>query len=150
MTNPDHIPARLIALKTTSTPDLKKQWRQLFETEPPAFNRRYLESRLAYRIQELAYGGLKPETVRRLEKLGEELDGGNVTTRKMRADLKPIAGTRLIREWQGVEHLVTVTADGFEWQGRPYKSLSAIARAITGTRWNGWTFFGLKNRRRAT
>ena len=150
MTNPDPIPARLVALKTTSTPDLKKQWRQLFETEPPAFNRRYLESRLAYRIQELAYGGLKPETVRRLEKLGEELDGGNVTTRKMRADLKPIAGTRLIREWQGVEHLVTVTADGFEWQGRPYKSLSAIARAITGTRWNGWTFFGLKNRRRAT
>ena len=148
MTNPDHIPARLVALKTTSTPDLKKQWRQLFETEPPAFNRRYLESRLAYRIQELAYGGLKPETVRRLEKLGEELDGGNATIRKIRADLKPIAGTRLIREWQGVEHLVTVTTDGFEWQGRPYTSLSAIARAITGTRWNGWTFFGLKNRRR--
>jgi hypothetical protein len=132
------------------TLELKKQWRQLFETEPPAFNRRYLESRLAYRIQELAYGGLKPETVRRLEKLGEELDGGNVATRKIRADLKPIAGTRLIREWQGVEHLVTVTTDGFEWQGRPYTSLSAIARAISGTRWNGWTFFGLKNRRRAT
>ena len=150
MINSDPIPARLVALKTMPTSELKNQWRQLFETEPPAFNRRYLESRLAYRIQELAYGGLKPETVRRLEKLGEELDGGNVTTRKMRADLKPIAGTRLIREWQGVEHLVTVTADGFEWQGRPYKSLSAIARAITGTRWNGWTFFGLKNRRRAT
>ena len=63
--------------------------------------------------------------------------------------LLPIAGTRLIREWQGVEHVVTVTADGFEWQGRPYKSLSAIARAITGTRWNGWVFFGLKSRRRA-
>lgn len=57
----------------------------------------------------------------------------------------PIAGTRLIREWQGVEHVVTVTNDGFEWQGQPYKSLSAIARAITGTRWNGWVFFGLKN-----
>ena len=51
------------------------------------------------------------------------------------------------REWQGVEQIVTVTADGFEWQGRPYKSLSAIARAITGTRWNGWVFFGLKNHR---
>jgi hypothetical protein len=150
MTNPDPIPARLVALKSMPTLELKKQWRQLFETEPPAFNRRYLESRLAYRIQELAYGGLKPETVRRLEKLGEELDGGNVATRKIRADLKPIAGTRLIREWQGVEHLVTVTTDGFEWQGRPYTSLSAIARAISGTRWNGWTFFGLKNRRRAT
>ena len=149
MTNPDPIPARLVALKSMPTLELKKQWRQLFESEPPAFNRRYLESRLAYRIQELAYGGLKPETIRRLEALGEQLDGGNVATRKIRADLKPIAGTRLIREWQSVEHLVTVTADGFEWQGRPYKSLSAIARAITGTRWNGWTFFGLKNRRRA-
>ena len=50
----------------------------------------------------------------------------------------------------GVEYIVTVTADGFEWQGRPYKSLSAIARAITGTRWNGWVFFGLKNRRGRT
>jgi hypothetical protein len=55
-----------------------------------------------------------------------------------------------MREWQGVEHVVTVTADGFEWQGRPYKSLSAIARAITGTRWNGWVFFGLKNHGGAT
>jgi hypothetical protein len=149
MTIPAPIPARLVALKSTPTPELKKQWRDLFETEPPAFNRRYLESRLAYRIQELAYGGLKPETIRRLERLGEELDGGNITKRRLRADLKPITGTRLIREWQGVEQVVTVLADGFEWQGRPYQSLSAIARAITGTRWNGWVFFGLKNRRRA-
>ena len=69
----DAVLARLTVLKTTPTPKLKEQWRALFEGEPPAFNRRYLESRLAYRIQELAYGGLKPETVRRLEKLGEEL-----------------------------------------------------------------------------
>ena len=117
MTKPDPILARLAALKTTPTPDLKAQWRDLFETEPPPFNRRYLESRLAYRIQELAYGGLKPETVRRLEALGEQLDGGNITTRRIRADLKPIAGTRLIRDWQGVEQVVTVTQDGFEWQG---------------------------------
>ena len=148
MTNIDPIPARLVALKTTSTPDLKKQWRQLFESEPPAFNRRYLESRLAYRIQELAYGGLKPETVRRLERLGEELDGGNKAKRQTRADSRPISGTRLIREYQGIEHCVTVRDNDFEFQGRPYKSLSAIARAITGTQWNGLTFFGLKNRRR--
>ena len=121
----------------------------MFETEPPPFNRRYLESRLAYRIQELAYGGLKPETVRRLEQLGEQLDGGDRKKSRIRADLKPIAGTRLIREYQGVEQVVTVTQGGFEWQGRPYQSLSAIARAITGTRWNGWVFFGLKNHRRA-
>ncbi len=103
---------------------------------------------MAYRIQELAYGGLKPETVKRLEALGEQLDGGDRKKSGVRADMIPIVGTRLIREWQGVEHVVTVTADGFDWQGRPYKSLSAIARAITGTRWNGWVFFGLKNHRR--
>ena len=69
----DTIPARLAALKSTPTADLKVQWRDLFDSEPPPFNRRYLENRLAYRIQELAYGGLKPETIRRLEGLGEEL-----------------------------------------------------------------------------
>jgi hypothetical protein len=141
----DPVLARLAALKTTPTPKLKEQWRQLFESEPPAFNRRYLESRLAYRIQELAYGGLKPETVRRLEKLGEELDGGRVDVRKRPANDRPISGTRLIREYQGVEHCVTVRDDDFEYQGRPYKSLSAIARAITGTPWSGPVFFGLKS-----
>jgi hypothetical protein len=141
----DTVLARLAQLKTTPTPDLKKQWRQLFETEPPPYNRRFLESRLAYRIQELAYGGLKPETIKRLEALGEQLDGGKINVRKARADDRPVAGTRLIREWQGIEHTVTVQLDGYEWQGRPYKSLSAIARAIAGSRWNGWIFFGLKN-----
>jgi hypothetical protein len=147
MTTHDPIPARLAALKTATTPDLKRQWRDLFDSEPPPFNRRYLESRLAYRIQELHFGGLKPETIRRLERLGEELDGGDRKKSRVRADAMPITGTRLIREWQGVEQVVTVTADGFEWQGRPFKSPSAIARAITGTRWNGWVFFGLKNHR---
>jgi hypothetical protein len=145
MTDIDTIPARLAALKTTPTPELKQQWRELFSTEPPPFNRRYLESRLAYRIQELVYGGLKPETVKRLEALGEQFDGGKITRRRIRTNMKPIAGTRLIREWQGTEQIVTVRQDGFEWQGRPYQSLSAIARAITGTRWNGWVFFGLKS-----
>ncbi|MBY6136921.1 DUF2924 domain-containing protein [Nocardioides marinus] len=144
----DPIPARLAALKTVTTLELKNQWRELFDSEPPPFNRRYLESRLAYRIQELAYGGLKPEIIKRLETLGEQLDGGDRKKSRIRAEMTPIVGTRLIREWQGVEHLVTVTADGFDWQGRPYKSLSAVARAITGTRWNGWVFFGLKNHRR--
>ena len=141
----DPVLARLAALKTTPTPQIKEQWRQLFEGEPPAFNRRYLESRLAYRIQELAYGGLKPETVRRLEKLGEELDGGRVDVRKRPANDRPISGTRLIRDYQGVEHCVTVRDNDFEYQGRPYKSLSAIARAITGTQWNGVVFFGLRS-----
>ena len=111
MTTHDPIPARLAALKTTSTPDLKAQWRDLFDSEPPPFNRRYLESRLAYRIQELAYGGLKPDTVKRLEALGEQLDGGDRKKSRVRADMMPIVGTRLLREWQGVEHVVTVTAE---------------------------------------
>jgi Protein of unknown function (DUF2924) len=143
----DSVLARVAALKKIPTPELKEQWQKLFETPPPPYNRRFLESRLAYRIQELAYGGLKPETVKRLEALGEQLDGGNIVLRRIRGDDKPIVGTRLIREWQGVEQTVTVLNDGYEWQGRPYQSLSAIARAITGTRWNGWVFFGLKNRR---
>ena len=149
MTKSDPISARLAALKTTPTAELKQLWRDLFANDPPVFNRKYLESRLAYRIQELAYGGLKPETVRRLVQLGEQLDGGNITTRRIRADLKPIAGTRLIREYQGVEQVVTVLQNGYEWQGRPYQSLSSVARAITGTRWNGWVFFGLKNHKGA-
>jgi hypothetical protein len=139
--------ARIAALKTTLTPDLKTQWRELFDSEPPPYNRRFLESRLAYRIQELAYGGLKPETRKRLEVLGEQFADRNITSRRIRHDAMPIAGTRLLREYQGVEHTVTVLADGYEWQGRPYRSLSAIARAITGTRWNGLVFFGLKSQR---
>jgi DUF2924 family protein len=57
---------------------------------------------------------------------------------------RPVVGAQLIRDWRGVEHRVVVLADGFEWQGRRYKSLSAVARAITGTQWNGWAFFGVK------
>jgi len=140
--------AQIAALKRMPTAELKAQWQQLFDQPVPSYNRRFIESRLAYRLQELAFGGLKPETITRLEALGEQLDGGKIDVRRQRGDGRPIAGTRLVREWQGVEHTVTVLADGFEWQGRPYQSLSAIARAITGTQWNGWTFFGLKNRRR--
>jgi hypothetical protein len=145
----DAVLAKLAALKSTPTPKLKEQWRELFDTEPPPYNRRFLEHRLAYRIQELAYGGLKPETIERLEALAENLDGGDQNRRRQPAKDRPIAGTRLIREWQGVEHCVTVRDDDFEFQGRPYKSLSAVARAITGTRWNGLIFFGLKNQRAA-
>jgi hypothetical protein len=135
---------RLAALKTAPTADLKQQWRELFGREPPPFSRPYLQSRLACRVQELAYGGLRPETVSRLEAPGERLDGGNVVLRRLRANDRPIIGTRLVREYRGVEHVVTVLADGFEFGGRPYRSLSAIARSITNTRWNGWVFFGLR------
>ena len=143
----DPIPARVAALKTMPMPELKAEWRALFETEPPPFNRRHLENRIAYRIQELAYGGLRPETIRRLEVLGEQYDNDTPSSRRKRHDDRPVTGTRLVRAYRGTDHTVTVLTDGYEWQGRPYRSLSAIARAITGTRWNGLVFFGLKSQR---
>jgi hypothetical protein len=142
----DTVLAKLAALKSTPITALKQRWRDLYGKEPPPFSRSYIESRLAYRIQELAYGGLKPETRARLEALGEQLDGGNIVLRRIRADSRPLPGTQLLRDWQGVQHVVTVRADDFEFEGRPYRSLSAVARHITGTRWNGWTFFGLRGR----
>jgi hypothetical protein len=143
---PAQVLPRLAALPTTPIAQLKQQWREMFGKEAPPFNKAYIVSRLSYRIQELAYGGLKPETRARLEALGERLDGGNVVLRRIRADSRPLPGTRLVREHDGVQHVVTVRQHDFEFEGRPYQSLSAIARHITGTRWNGWTFFGLKGR----
>ena len=129
-------------LPTLPTPKLKAMWRELTGTEPPPYNRTFLVKRLAYRIQELAFGGLSVQAERRLDDLVDELDGKKKPKPKdMNA---PIVGTKLIREWQGVLQEVTALADGFEWQGRRYQSLSAVARAITGTRWNGPLFFGLR------
>jgi hypothetical protein len=143
----DGVLAQVALLRSASMQHLKLRWRELFDSEPPPYNRRFLESRLIYRVQELAFGGLQPNTIERLRALGEELDGGDGVKRKIRDDGRPLPGTRLLREWQNAEQTVTVLAEGYEWQGRPYKSLSAVARAITGVRWNGWTFFGLKNTR---
>jgi hypothetical protein len=142
----DPILAQLAALKTAPVAGLKAKWRELFEGEPPPYNRRFLESRLAYRVQELAYGGLSPETIERLDALADELEGKS-SNRRSSLQNRPIAGTRLVREWRGMECCVTVRQEDFEYQGQPYKSLSAIARKITGTQWNGLIFFGLKNTR---
>ena len=87
--------AQIAALRTAPTPDLKRQWRQLFGSEPPPFSRPYLQSRLAFRIQELAFGGLKPETVARLESLGERLDGGKPRS----AASAPMIGRSPARGW---------------------------------------------------
>jgi Protein of unknown function (DUF2924) len=139
--------AELASLKTAPVADLKARWRELFATEPPAYNRRNLEARLAYRIQELAYGGLSHDTIKRLNALADHLKGGKAKTSRNAPSDRPMAGTRLVREWRGIEHCATVRARDFEYQGRPYKSLSAIARLITGTRWNGLVFFGLKKQK---
>jgi hypothetical protein len=142
----DTVLAQLAALRAAPIAELKRKWRELLDNEPPPYNRRFLEHRLAYRIQELAYGGLSEATQERLEALADELEG-KAPRRRTALDTLPIAGTRLIRDWKGVEHCVTVRREDFEYQGRPYRSLSAIARHITGTRWNGLVFFGLKNTR---
>jgi hypothetical protein len=136
---------QIAALKTLPTDVLKKKWRELYESEPPAFNRSYLESRLAYRIQELAYGGLGKDMQRRIVALKDELLDHK--PRRQIDPTRPPTGAILVREFQGVEHRVRVLADGFEYQGRSYKSLSALARIISGTNWSGPMFFGLRNRR---
>src|ERR1700757_3266655 len=123
--------AQLAALKGAPADVLKARWRELFDTEPPAYNRRFLESRLAYRIQELAYGGLSRDTLDRLKTMAKHYATTDVAERKARPMLRPVAGTRLIREWQDIEHCVTVRTDDFEYLGRPYKSLSSVAREIT-------------------
>jgi hypothetical protein len=125
-----NVVGKVLALKQAPTADLKVQWRSLFDMEPPPYNRRFLESRLAYRIQELAFGGLKLETVERLDALADQLYSNSPIMRRIRLNDRPIAGTQLIRVWQGAEHSVTVRDLDYEYQGRPYKSLSSIARAI--------------------
>ena len=138
--------AQLAALPAKTTAELKQLWRDLYDREPPPYNKPFLVKRLAYRIQELAYGGLSARAEAKLAVLIEEEDRWVKGLPMLRKGDRPIAGTRLIRQWQGVEHCVTVLDDGFEYQGARYRSLSAIARTITGTRWNGPLFWGLRNR----
>ena len=84
-----------------------------------------------------------------LDALADEVEGKKVRKSVIADPRNPVIGTRLVREWNGAEHVITVLKDGFDWQGRRYKSLSAIARDITGTQWNGYRFFGLRERKDA-
>ena len=148
MTTHEPILARLAALKAMSVNELKAEWQALYDAPAPNNSRNFLEGRLAYRIQELTCGGPDKQTRRLLDLLADEVDG-TLTRKAQIADPRnPVVGTKLIREWDGVAHTVTVLKDGFEWGGQRYKSLSAVARAITGTRWNGYRFFGLRERKR--
>ena len=148
MTTHEPILARLAALKAMSVNELKTEWQALFEAPAPNNSRTFLESRMAYRIQELTYGGPDKQTRRLLDLLANEVEG-TLTRKAQIADPRnPVVGTKLIREWDGIAHTVTVLKEGFDWSGQRYKSLSAVARAITGTRWNGYRFFGLRERKR--
>lgn len=141
--------ARLAALKQMSVTELKAQWQALIGTEAPNNSRPFLELRIAYRIQELTYGGPTKPVRRMLDALANEVDGKKVRRTMIRDPRNPVIGTRLVREWDGTEHVITILKDGFDWQGRRYKSLSVIARTITGTHWNGYRFFGLRANKRA-
>ena len=126
---------------------LKERWRGLYGTEPPAYKRVHMIRRLAYRIQELAYGGLPDDTKAELERIAEEDERHRQLARAQRRKSKtthPLPGTRLVREWNGQRYEVTAVEGGFEYAGRKYRSLSAIAKVITGAHWSGPQFFGLR------
>jgi hypothetical protein len=131
-----------------SVNELKTEWQALFDAPAPNNSRTFLEGRLAYRIQELIYGGPDKQTRRLLDLLADEVEGTLKRKAQIADPRNPVVGTKLIREWDGIAHTVTVLKEGFEWGGQRYKSLSAVARAITGTRWNGYRFFGLRERKR--
>ena len=140
------IPAQIAALKDMPTAALKDKWREIYESEPPPFNRVYLESRIAYRIQELVYGGLSKSTRSRLGELCDDVRAKKGP--QIRRDSNTLkVGAILVREHRGVEHRVRVLQQGFEYQGRTFKSLTSIATHIAGVKWNGWEFFGLKRRK---
>jgi hypothetical protein len=141
--------ARLAALKAMTVKELKAEWAKLMGASAPNNSRSFLQQRLAYRVQELTYGGPTKPLIRMLDALADEVEGKKVRRSVITDPRNPVIGTRLVREWDGAEHVITVLTDGFDWQGRRYKSLSAIARDITGTRWNGYRFFGLRENRRA-
>ncbi|MEO5372545.1 MAG: DUF2924 domain-containing protein [Magnetococcus sp. DMHC-1] len=136
---------QVTAIQTMEGAKLRQMWKEYFEGDPPTNNKGFLAKRLAYRIQELALGVLPVPVEERLGSLAD----GNKDPVKPKAEPdqgknRPIPGTCLIREWKGVEHCCNVLEDGFEYQGRKFRSLSAVANAITGTRWNGHVFWGMR------
>lgn len=117
---------------------LRQRWRMMFGAVPPkGLPKDILGRMIAYRIQEVAFGGLDPAIKKLLDRLGRGEKPNEMARR-----LKP--GTVLVREYQGERHTVTITPDGFLWRGKTYRSLSVIAQEITGTKWNGPRFFGLR------
>ena len=136
---------RLSALPNMKTTALCELWRQLFKTDPPEDLRRELMVQfLAYRIQEEAFGGLSNAGYRRLKDLSITLEASSNQSVSQRQAIKP--GTRLVRQWQSQVHVVNVEEENYEYRGARYESLSQIARLITGTRWSGPLFFGLKDK----
>jgi hypothetical protein len=138
----------IAALPAMNIAQLRVMWQQRLKEAPPSHVRKQLlVPILAYKLQEQAYGGLRPEIRRQLEKIaGRYRQDGKARVEPIREPKRIKPGTRLLRQWNGETHRVLVVEDGFEYEGQRYKSMSMIARKITGTRWSGPLFFGLKDR----
>src|SRR5271166_1136945 len=135
---------RLSLLTTLGLGDLRLEWRRLFWADPPRLSRDIMMRAVAYRLQEIAYGGASKVTQRRLMTLAAEFETRGTIAPPSGPKIKP--GSRLVREWHGRTHTVCVTDDGFEFQGKSYRSLTKIALDITGAQWSGPRFFGLTKR----
>ena len=139
------VAARIAELSSLPIAELWAVWDRYFTSRPINPNRAFVESRIAYKLQEEVFGGLAASTRQRLEAIGAKH-----STIKLRAkprDIHFAPGTVLLREWGDREHKVAVTADGlFEYEGSTFKSLTAVARQITGTHWSGPLFFGLNGK----
>jgi len=146
--DPQKMTSQLDRLRELSPTELREQWQTLFGANPPPKLRSsLLVQGIAYRLQEKALGGLKPATVRLLERIADDAAARRQaapTPTKIRVN----AGTVLVREWHGTKHQVTVLKDGFLYRAKHFRSLSQIARTITGSRWSGPLFFGLKSSRK--
>lgn len=140
LANPASHPPQFVQA-TTNLDELRLEWRCLYHRDPPRISRDLLILGIAYRQQEIEHGGLGQATLRKLQTLAKTLRStGRIGPTPSHA-LKP--GARLIREWRGRTHTVTVTEDGFEYGGASYPSLTKIAKKITGAHWSGPRFFGL-------
>jgi hypothetical protein len=140
----DNPNTRIDHLERLSRAELRMLWEQEFaETPPASLGRDILALAIAYARQERRYGGLPKPVARELDRLLTRVFRDGDTSQLTTVPL-PRAGTILVREWHGVTHHVTITQDGFLWNGKTHQSLSAIARIITGTRWNGPRFFGMR------
>ena len=139
-TNASAIERKLDRLRSLGLEELRLEWRLLNHGEPPKISRELLVLALGYRLQEIEHGGLGKVTLRKLQTIAKAIrkTGGVGPTPSLR--LKP--GSRLVREWRGRTHTVTVTEDGFEYAGMSYRSLTKIAKKITGAHWSGPRFFG--------
>jgi len=137
------VEAELTKLPTTPIANLRMQYRELFRSDPPkAFGPDLLRRSIAQRIQERAYGGLPQDSNRLLRQLIKAVRGK--PTGKLELPRRIKAGSELVRTWRGTTYRVKVTPEGFAFKGETYVSLSEIACKITGTRWNGPRFFGLR------